>query len=192
MYNPTNQQVVGGFNRKEKWALAHLYKEYRASVYELARRLLNNETDAEDVTSEAFIKLLQVRERKKTIKEIRDLLHVSTFNLALDMKKTAMKERKRTVYFALDQPLTDEEEVKTAEWGAVLWQHLYAKVNKLTPPCRLVFERYYRDEKSIPEVARELNISEKTVFNRKSQAMRIMRFEMTTHRSFIFSITIMI
>ncbi len=65
--NPTNKQIVGGFNRKETWVVPWIYEHCEAPVYEIASKILKSDLEAEHVTNRDISKTLF---RKGTEKEL--------------------------------------------------------------------------------------------------------------------------
>src|ERR1035438_3206748 len=53
----SDAQLVTSVARYSEIALAEVYRRHGGAVYGLARRVLNNATEAEDVTQEVFLRL---------------------------------------------------------------------------------------------------------------------------------------
>src|SRR5665213_1443143 len=53
----SDAQLVTSIARYSEVALAEVYRRHGGAVYGLARRVLNNTTEAEDVTQEVFLRL---------------------------------------------------------------------------------------------------------------------------------------
>lgn len=189
--NPTNQQVVGGFNRHEKWAFEWIYNDSKAIIYELAKDILKSKSEAKDVMTDMYVKLRDMKTRKGTIKKIRDLVYVSTRNLAL--QNLIKKQRDQTVMTAIagEPAEITEFDMELYETHAALYYEIYRCKNKLTPQAQRVFNLHFFDNKSIPEIAKELNISTKTVSNNKARALKVMKLELGPRRSFIFFLNIL-
>jgi RNA polymerase sigma-19 factor, ECF subfamily len=188
---PTNKQIVGGFNRQETWVIPWLVDRCEAPVYEIASKILKNDVDAEAVTGDVFFKLYSVKERKKNIKEIGDLLYVSGKNLALDRLKKNHSAQKYLLEKGNGQPEIIEAEMNRNEQVAALYYLIPLCKNKLTLQCQRVFDLYFIHQMSIPEIAREMKISEQRVSNLKSTALKVMRLEIIPRKSLIFLLTIL-
>jgi RNA polymerase sigma factor (sigma-70 family) len=189
--NPTNKQVTGGFNRKETWVLPWILKKCEAPVYEIAFKILKSDLEAEYVTNEIFQKLFFVQEHKKSFKEIRDLLYNAGKNLALDRLKKNQSEQKYILEKANIQSLVVDAGMERNETAAALYYEISRCKNKLSPQPQRVFDLYFIHQMSIPEIAREMKISEQSVSNYKTTALRVMRLEIIPRKSFLFLLTIL-
>ena len=190
MKPPTHQEIVGGFNRKEKWVIPWIYSHCEAPVYEIAAKILKSDLEAEYVTNEIFQKLYFLKERKKSLKEIRDLMYSASKNLALDRLKKLQADQKYILEKASEQSGFMEAEMIRNETSAALYYEISRCKNKLTTRCQRVFDLYFNHQMSIPEIAVEMKISEKTVSNLKTTALGVMRLEIVPRKSFVFMLTI--
>ncbi len=59
----SDAQLVTLIARYDEIALAEVYRRHGGAVFGLARRVLNNQTEAEDVTQEVFLRLWNQPER---------------------------------------------------------------------------------------------------------------------------------
>ena len=130
-----------------------LYQKYAQDVYRFAYWLCGNEQDAEDITSESFVRALTMSDqiRAETVKGY--LLTIA--------KNLAYKKNKRDQRFApfvseitssLDGP------AKSAETSASL-QHAMSFIQTLHPTDRAALIMRLQDELSYEEIASLLNIS---------------------------------
>lgn len=191
MKQPTHIKIVGGFNRKEKWAFEWIFKIYRPFVFELASRILKNNTDAEDVTMEVFLKMQNIKEHQASIKDIRDMLYQFTRNCSLNERRDKLRERNFIASQSEEVPGISEAEMYRNETIAALYYEIYRVKNKLTPLCEKVFNRYFIGQISDAEIANEMHIKLKTVRNSKAKALRIMRMEIKPRASHVFLLTLL-
>jgi RNA polymerase sigma-70 factor (ECF subfamily) len=191
MKRPTNQKIVGGFNRKEKWAFGFIYDDCETDIFELSFRILKNEEDARDLTNDMFFKLQRIEKRLYSIKKIHDAVYLSAKNLALDRLKKRQTELKYISEQSNLQAGFTEAEMFRNETGAAIYYEINRCLHKLTPQCQKVFDLYFIHQKSVPEIATEMKISIKTVSNSKSRALRVMRLEIVPRKSFIFFLNIL-
>jgi RNA polymerase sigma factor (sigma-70 family) len=189
--NPNNNQIVGGYNRKEKWAFELIYDDCKADIFDLALRVLKNDEDARGLATDMFYKLQRVTKRQNTIKEIHDVVYQSTKNLALDRLKKRRSEQKYVSEQSDQQPGFTEAEMSRNETGAAIYYEINRCKHKLTPQCQRVFDLYFFHQRSVPEIATEMKISTKTVSNNKARALRLMRLEIVPRKPFIFLLNIL-
>jgi RNA polymerase sigma factor (sigma-70 family) len=188
---PSNKKIVGGFNRHEPWVIPWIYERCEAPVYEIAAKILKSDLEAEHVTNEVFQKLYFVEERKKNIKEIRDLMYKAGKNLALDRLKKQQAAQKYNVEKAAVQTYITEDEMTRNERSAALYYLLSLCKNKLSPQCQRVFDLHFIKQLTLPEVALEMKLSKQRVNNLKSTAVGVMRLEIIPRKSFLFLLNIL-
>ena len=191
MKRPTNQQIVGGYNRKEKWAFELIYDDYETEIFDLALRILKNETDARDLSTEIFINLRYDDKRRKTIKKIHDVVYLSTKNMALDWLRKRRTDHKYISVEPDPQPGFTEAEMSRNETGAAIYYEIARCKHKLTPQCGRVFDLFFMHQKSIPEIAEEMKLSIKTVSNNKARALKVMKLEIIPRKPFIFLLNLL-
>jgi len=119
--------------------LSELYREYKQSVYRLALTWLRSVSDAEDVTQETFLRLVQWRSRVQPGKEKAWLLKV-TANLCRDR----LRARKRQA----EEPLSEQLPGIRPETSALL-----EAVLELPLKERSVVYLYYYEGYSTMEIA---------------------------------------
>src|SRR5437870_9647543 len=64
-------------------AFAELYRRYASRIYQYARRILNRDTEAEDILQETFLKFLQILKKETVIENVPAYLLRIARNLAL-------------------------------------------------------------------------------------------------------------
>jgi RNA polymerase sigma-70 factor (ECF subfamily) len=130
-----------------------LYQKYAQDVYRFAYWLCGNAQDAEDITSETFVRALTVPDRieAETVKGY--LLTIA--------KNLAYKKNKRDQRFApLDSEIISSLDgpAKSAETSASL-QYTMRFIQTLHPTDRAALLMRLQDELSYEEIASVLNIS---------------------------------
>ncbi len=182
-----NQQIVGGFNRQEPWAVVWIYKRFQPEVFTVVRRLLGPGSPAvDDIVAEIFASLVENRKRFPRMQKIREFLFLETRNACAKQLKNQEKALNRTEEFKDDQYLFKEEAVDRAEQLAVFSQLASRAIDDLPTQCRTIFQLFYRDRLGNEAIAEQLGISEKTVANQKALAMKMLKMELRDKANFIF------
>jgi RNA polymerase sigma-70 factor (ECF subfamily) len=130
-----------------------LYQKYAQDVYRFAYWLCGNAQDAEDITSETFVRALTVSEHIKAETVKGYLLTIA--------KNLAYKKNKRDQRFVpMDSEITSllNEPAKSAETSACL-QHAMSFIQTLHPTDRAALVMRLQDDLSYEEIAHILNIS---------------------------------
>src|SRR5450432_2517012 len=87
------QDLIDAFNRGEKGALSPVYDEYYYLVFRFVRSLTKSSEDAEDVTSETFLKLNAKRRQFDNEKKLKAFLFLSARNAYLDQQKSRNRRK---------------------------------------------------------------------------------------------------
>lgn len=132
--------------------------------------------DSKNLVQDVFLKFWHNRKKLTINTSVRSYLFVSVKNRCFDFIKQA--NRKGTLnYTELDKIDLADESMQTfvlTELEAIFQTSL----NKLPERCREVFELSRFEGLKNKEIAKQLNISEKTVENQMTKALRILKKEM--------------
>lgn len=173
MYNSCDDAELAALLRESKEeAFTEIYNRYWRKLYFIAHRLLKSPEKSEEVVQEVFL----------TIWEKRESLQIQSLPLYL----AAMT--RYSVYRALSQQKKYQQiELSSlkVEPGSIgdeetIGHHLLLDIieklsNHLPEKCRLVFVQNKLMDRSIKEVAAELNISTKTAEAHLTKALKILR-----------------
>lgn len=165
----------------------HLFKEgdervfrkvfdlyYRSIVY-YAMKILQDDTYAEDVVSESFRKAWEYRDRFETLRHLENFLYFVTRNACISylrsdkvVQNTQHEWSRLSTDELEDQAPIDLERVQTNLLALV-----YQKLQEL--PGGDILRMSYLEGKSTKEIARELNVTENTVYITKSRSLKVLR-----------------
>ena len=138
-----------------------LYTQHRNMVYRLALSYLKSRPDAEDVTQQVFLRLLE-HQREITPGKERSWLAAVTANLCRNILCSA--SRRRT------EPLSEELVFQDEDQSEV-----FRAVMELGEQERAAVYLYYYEGYDTREIARILKISRTAVTTRLSRARRRLR-----------------
>ena len=133
-----------------------LYTQHRNMVYRLALSYLKSRPDAEDVTQQVFLRLLE-HQREITPGKERSWLAAVTANLCRNILCSA--SRRRT------EPLSEELVFQDEDQSEVFWA-----VMELSEQERVAVYLYYYEGYDTREIAKILKISRTAVTTRLSRA----------------------
>lgn len=172
-------KLVGQAIDGDQKAYAELMERYRDAIYFMLLKMVNNKSDAEDLTIEAFGKAF------KSIKQYTPTYAFSTwlFKIATNNCIDFIRKKKANLV-SIDQPIEDEDGVQSLpasniHSGGLDPEEILIKdqniqlvktlVLKLKPRYRRLIELRYFKEYSYDEIADELSIPLGTV---KAQLFR--------------------
>ena len=159
----------------DRTQFAAIYEQYYLPIYHFAKKFVDNGTDAEDIAAEAFIKLWRQAEQSATISNVKAFLHVTAKNACLDHLKSQQTHasKESEIQFLASQDVRNAFEL--AEVKAEVLEYVYEAIERLPKKCKEVFKLSYLEGLKVPEVAEQLQISEQTVSNQKTRALKILR-----------------
>jgi len=132
-------------------------KKYSNMVYRVAYSILKNETDAEDIFQETFIKFYKnIEQMKSEEHEKAWLIRVTINNCNMLLRKKKIRKEDE-----ITEEIPDTHEEK---------EDILEVVNKLPAKYRLVIYLYYYEGYKISEISKILNDSEGTIKSRLSRA----------------------
>lgn len=173
--NLSDWQLMNSLKSGSEAAIAEIYTRYWQKMIAVAYNHLKDKAAAEEVVQQVFINLW---DRRETI-SVNSLPNY----LATAVKYTVFRElyrQKRKMEVASEMVHLqnecdfDDERI----YARFLEDYLNGVVEQLPEKCRLVF-RYSRvDGKNIPEIARELQVAEKTVEAHLTKALKYIRYSL--------------
>jgi RNA polymerase sigma-70 factor (ECF subfamily) len=154
-------------------ALAEIYDCYAESIYRYVYRFVGDASLAEDLTSEVFLKLLQVLGTSRAPQEqLQGWLYRVARNLAVDW----YRQQSKGAQFSLNEELTPSgDSAVTRLEQQELHQDLIEAIYKLTPSQQQVIVLRFGEGRKIGEVARLMGKSEGSVKLMQYRAMKRLR-----------------
>ncbi len=161
-----HKHPVNTFSESE---FRELYLEYYPILYGIAVYVLKEESVAEDIVQDIFLKLWKHPSILSKADSIKAYLISMARNSAIDHLKKIKKERDQILqleYIGENEELKQDDEFKKA---------FEIAVSKLPPKCRLVFSLSRFEGLSNEEIAEYLQISKRTVETQISIALKAFR-----------------
>ena len=155
-------------------ALAEIYDRYAESIYRYAYRYVGDANLAEDLTSEVFLKLLEVLgTRRAPRKQLQGWLYRVARNLAVDW----FRKQAKGVPLSLNEELTPDGDGSpiTRLEQLQLRQDLREAISELTPDQQQVIVLRFGEGRKIREVGRLMGKSEGSIKVLQYRAMKRLR-----------------
>jgi RNA polymerase sigma-70 factor (family 1) len=169
--------IVMQFRKGELKAFREIYDLYHAQVRYFIVRLIKNEPQAEEITSDTFAKLWKLRGNFNNLINIRSFLFVTARNASIDYLRWNQSNKQQHYEY---EYLSNQDTEKTIceEIEDLLVEHLFQKIQTLPPQTSRVMKLAYIDGLKNTEIALQLEISVRTVKNIKNYALKILRNDM--------------
>lgn len=155
-------------------AFHQLYHKYWEGLYNYVFNILRDKWSTEDVLHEIFTKVW-IDRNSLEIKNLKSYLYVSVRNKALlkirDAKFTFIEQQ-------LIEELEIESEIEKSESYQELKNNVDVSIEKLPKRCKEIFYMNKFQHYSSAEIATYFNISQRTVENQLSLALKHLRNEL--------------
>ncbi len=141
------------------------------------------EEDAKDLVQDVFLKFWNNRNKITIHNSVRAYLFTSIKNKCLDY----LKKAKKSLNLNEDIALVDQADASFETFVLSELEALFAaSLEKLPERCREVFELSRFEGLKNREIAEKLNLSEKTIENQMTKALRILKTELRDYLPLFF------
>jgi RNA polymerase sigma-70 factor (ECF subfamily) len=175
----SDAQLVTSIARYSEVALAEVYRRHGGAVYGLARRVLNNPTEAEDVTQEVFLRLWNEPDRYDATRgSLRSFLLAQSHGRAVDAVRSSNSRRVREARDAM-RTAEGAYDLQHEVWDLAVADQVGHAMGSLPEEERRAIELAYFGGRTYREVATLLDQPEGTIKSRIRNGMRRMRAALT-------------
>ncbi|WP_207515811.1 RNA polymerase sigma factor [Longitalea luteola] len=162
------------FKNGDESAFTVVYNHFYNSIFSFCKYLLPNIEDARDMTAQLFIQVWEKRDRFDSYKNLRGFLFLNArnkcFNYLRDQKARSAIDKQLG-----DFTIAEQRSILFAEIESELVTCIREEVEKLPDYYRNILKLSYFQGYDNQEIADMLQISEKTVRNAKSIALKTVR-----------------
>jgi len=174
------KQLKGGNNQ----AYSYLVKTYHKPLFIYAVNLTRNDTLAEDVVQNVFLKIWEYRKRLKTVNSIKSFLYKMTYNEFVNQykKNKSFSVIDKAYIEALAEAVEDDNSDLLKQKTVLITEGI-----KLLPPkCKETFLLSKKEGLTNIEIAEYLNVSIKTVEGQITKGYRLLRLHIGSQLKEIF------
>lgn len=177
-----DQQIWDNIVKGEVSALKILHNKYYNPMWLWASNFIQNESIAEEVVSDCFIKLWENRKRIFIEKSLKSYMFLMLRNRIIS---SIRKSRNRLeVNFDILPDIPDDELINQHEFYA----ELYSAINKIPDQRRKILELAAFESLTYKEIAERLNISINTVKTQMGRAYQFLKEELAPKNFLLFHI----
>lgn len=172
-----NKELLLQLKKDSSKAFTEFYKRYWQKLFAIAYNRLKEIQSAEDIVHDVFTSLWANRQ-KLQIESLENYLATSVKYMVLN--RIRKNERERKYNNGLHTTPVVDFPVETSLHFKRILERVKKEVEKLPEKCKLIF-KYSRDEgKPVKQIAKELNISPKTVENQLTKALKQIKSSVKT------------
>ena len=171
----SDAQLVTLIGRFHETALAEVYRRHGGAVFGLARKILQNTHEADDVAQDVFVRLWNHPDRFDPLRgSLRSYLLNDTHGRAVDLVRSLNARRAREVKDAQRSPVVAYD-LQHQVWDLAVAEEVGRALTTLTAEEREAIELAYFQGHSYVKVAEILAQPEGTIKSRIRTGMRKMR-----------------
>ncbi len=169
----SDKELVNKLQKGSVDAFEHLYEIYSLRLYHFGLKYLKSEIDAEGLVQDVFAKIWEKRSSLKGELSFKSYIFTIAFNFIrkVFIKKSQLKEYLKT---EKGRDEFDIDTINQIEYNS-LSDYLDTIVNQLPKRRREVFIKSRIEDLSVKEIAKQMNISPKTVENQLASAIQFIR-----------------
>ncbi|MCB0640499.1 MAG: RNA polymerase sigma-70 factor [Phaeodactylibacter sp.] len=172
----TDQELLDQLRANREDAIDGIFRRYYAKVCQAVIRVVKNPETAEDIAQEVFYELWKKREQLQITSSLGAYLRRAALNRSLNYLRD-----QRMQFEEVNEPLLEEEHSVSASEQLEMTELedlIREKIEALPERCRIIFQLSRFEELSYKEIARQLDISEKTVEHQISKALKFLRAQL--------------
>ncbi|HIJ66260.1 MAG TPA: sigma-70 family RNA polymerase sigma factor [Candidatus Hydrogenedentes bacterium] len=163
-------------------AFRQIAMRHSGMLYATSRRILRNETEAEDVVQECFETLARARRQPKT--HLSAWLHKMATNLSLNRIRSEKRRKKREQHFAMaSRPFA-------APHSDDIYAYVDEAIAELPVQLRVPVIRCFLEGQSHDAIAREIGASRQTVTYRIKKGVEQIRRHLRRNRIAVSAVTV--
>jgi len=172
-FNTVTEYILS-FQKGEEKGFSFFFREYHAALCYFSFRIIKDKDNAEDIVSEAYVKLWERHSGFDNLGSIRSFLYTVVHNASIDFLR---QNKKRSAYSKEIAYLDEEKESYVLQQiiETETYREIVASLKKLPPKCREIFRMIYFEGKDYAEIANELKLSINTIRVQKARALAILR-----------------
>ena len=183
--NLTDEQLIILLKKDDQQAFAQIYNRYAESLAGFAASKLYSLDDARDIIQDIFVKLWENRDEVYITSNLKSYLFSIVRHRIIDkIRKNITREEYASMVQSLIVPRYDsaDKQVEAKE----LQQSIEKSLNQLPPRVKEIYKLSRDEGLTNHEIAEKLNLSEQTVKNQLSAALKHLRGSLNNISTFIF------
>lgn len=180
-------QLVKDLKNGSYEAFNKLYEIYADVLYIFVLNLTKSHVEAKDILQETFMRIWKNRDNISLEYSFKAFLYKIARNLIIDSFRKQMDSVAFQDYICSDEYQQNVENNTEQEiYFEDFYKSLQQAKQKLTVKQKEIFELSREQGLSISQIAQQLNLSEQTVKNQLTIALKILRSRLAKHASVFF------
>lgn len=175
---PVRDQLPDRIKLGDEQAFELLFRKYYVRLCGFANKYFNNPEEAREVVQEVFTKIWNGRKDLDLDESLNHYLFKTASNISINkLRRKKVESRYVELYkqvYLNNDGITPHESLIAHD----LDKNITSAMKKIPPKCKIIFDLSREEGLGYNEIAKQLNISVKTVEAHMSKALSILRFEL--------------
>ncbi len=173
--------LMKDFRNGRTKAFEEVHKLYNVQLFYFVRKITGNREEAEDITSETFMKLWWRHENFDSLQNIKSFLYITARNASMDYLRYLKRVAGDINDYYYTESLADESTIEREMIEVeILQRRVQEEIENLPNKCQKVFKMSYIDRLKNEDIASQLKITLQTVKNHKTRALNIIRMAISS------------
>ncbi|SHE88072.1 RNA polymerase sigma-70 factor [Pedobacter caeni] len=186
--NFSDQKLLGELRLGNRVAFTELFNRYWKKLLAISYTYTKDRSSSEEIVQEVFIGLWN-RKNQLDIKSLEAYLATAVkFSVFKSIHQQKRREELAMLNYQTELVALDEEKIH----AKFLQEYIDGIVEQLPEKCRLVFKYSRNDGLSIPEIAKEMDIAEKTVEAHLTKALKTLKKDLNNSGTFLIALSLLI
>ncbi len=178
---------IRSFQNGEENGFNFFFRQYYPALTYYSFKIVNDQAEAEEIASEALIKLWERRDKFDSYLPIKSFLYTTVRNASVDYLRKQNRAAKNLKELGYITDLSEKNAFELFVEGET-YQEILSAISALPPQCKRIFSMLFFEGKEYPEIARELNLTEATVRSQKARAITLIRRQIGLGMSLLISL----
>lgn len=172
----SDQELIDLLRRDADNAVRVIFEQYYESICIRINRMIKNKAQTEDLAQELFLDFWKKRNDIEIKGSLKAYLSIAARNKTLNW----IKSNKNHDFNSIEdvQQATNEQSAQKLMELEEMKSHIDEAIDLLPEKCKIVFILSRFEQLSYKEIAKNLDISPKTVENQISKALKMLRMKL--------------
>lgn len=172
-----DKMLIVKVRKNDKLAFSILFTRYYADLVRFSSSITHDQAAAEEIVQDLFLLFWEERQTKGSIQSLRSYFLRSVHNRSVDwLRHQSIKNSYAAML--LDYPLALQNDTENYLLYSELESEIESALEKVPEECAVVFRKSRFEALRYEEIAEMMGISVRTVENRISKTLRLLRFQL--------------
>lgn len=171
------EEIIIRMKQDDKSAMDELFNHYYHRLYHFSKSIIKIENEIDDILQDVFVKIWLNRNKIDNADTFNAFIYTITKNEVLNLIRTNLRNQNFRDELYIQSVAEEYQTLKEVEYNEIK-EGIDKIIARLPPKRQLVFTLSRNEGLSNKEIAQQLNISEKTVEDHITHAIKFLKLSM--------------